>query len=131
MTKAFEGMGPEAQFQAYVDDGKFMIQRSKSSGEHLFYPRVVDPRTGKADLEWVPASGKGTVYATTATGRRPEQGGDYNISLVTLEEGPRMMSRVVGIDPDKVEIGMEVVADIQDVEGQMAVVFKPAGKGGK
>ncbi len=126
MTDAFAGPGPEAQFQSYLEDGKFMIQRSKTSGEYVFYPRVVNPHSGAADLEWVAASGKGSVYATTATSRRAEQGGDYNISLITLAEGPRILARVVGIAPDKVAIGMAVIADIQDVEGQLAVVFQPA-----
>ena len=78
------------------------------------------------DLEWVEASGEGEIYATTATSRRVEQGGDYNISLVTLKEGPRMMARVVGIDPHEVKIGMAVTADIQEVEGTRAIVFQPA-----
>jgi len=126
MTELFEGDGPEARFQAFIEEGKFMIQRSAGTGEHVFYPRVINPKTGEPDLEWVEASGKGVIFATTTTSRRAEQGGDYNISLVTLDEGPRIMARVVGIDPADVKIGMAVKADIQDVEGQKAVVFQPA-----
>ena len=57
---------------------------------------------------------RGRFIATT---RRAAAGtgGDYNISLVTLKEGPRMMARVVGIDPHEVKIGMAVTADIQEV----------------
>ena len=53
--------GPEAQYRAHLREGRFMIQRSRSSGAYVFYPRVAEPRTGATDLEWVPASGEGTV----------------------------------------------------------------------
>ncbi len=103
-----------------------MIQRSASTGEHVFYPRVLNPGTGEADLEWVEASGEGTVYATTVTRRRPEKGGDYNVALIDLAEGPRMMSRVVGVEPEDVRIGMKVRAKIDELNGAPAVVFEPA-----
>ena len=93
MTDAdyFDGPGPEKRYYDYLADGKFMIQRSKSSGNYVHYPRVMEPGTGAADLEWVEASGKGVVYATTVNRQRPEKGGDYNICLIDLAEGPRMM----------------------------------------
>ena len=125
MTVKFAGVGPEARFEAYLEEGKFMLQRSTTDGTYIFSPRMINPHTGEADLEWVEANGAGEIYATTATSRRSEQGGDYNISLVTLKEGPRMMARVVGIDPHEVKIGMAVTADIQEVEGTRAIVFQP------
>lgn len=126
MAGYFEGPGPEARFQEYLKEGRFMIQRSASTGKHVFYPRVVAPGSGEADLEWVEASGEGTVYATTVTRRRPEKGGDYNVALIDLAEGPRMMSRVVGIESDQVKIGMKVRAKIEELNGAPAVVFEPA-----
>jgi hypothetical protein len=126
MAGYFDGPGPEARFHAFLKEGRFMIQRSASTGRYVFYPRVLAPGTGEADLEWVEASGEGTVYATTVTRRRPEQGGDYNVALIDLKEGPRMMSRVVGIEPEKVTIGMRVRARIEELNGAPAVVFEPA-----
>ncbi len=126
MAGYFEGPGPEARFHDYLKEGRFMIQRSASTGKHVFYPRVVMPGTGEADLDWVEASGEGTVYATTITRRRPEKGGDYNVALIDLAEGPRMMSRVIGVEPGDVKIGMKVRARIEDLNGAPAVVFEPA-----
>jgi uncharacterized OB-fold protein len=125
MSGYFDGPGPEATFKAHLAEGRFMIQRSASTGRHVFYPRVVMPCSGEADLEWVEASGEGTVYATTVTRRRAEQGGDYNVALVDLAEGPRMMARVVGITPSEVAIGMKVRAKIDDLNGTPAVLFEP------
>lgn len=119
-------LGPEAQFRAYLEQGKFMIQRSKSTGVYVFYPRVAVPGTGEADLEWVEASGDGVVYSTTVVRNRPEKGGDYNIALIDLAEGPRMMSRVVDIEPAAVEIGMKVRAKIGELDGTPQILFTPA-----
>lgn len=103
-----------------------MIQRSRSSGAYIFYPRVAEPRTGSRDLEWVQASGDGTVYAVTVVRKRPPEK-DYNVVLIDLAEGPRMMSRVDGIDPSAVKIGMAVKAKIVVEDGRSFVVFTPAG----
>lgn len=123
MSEYFDGPGPEAQFKAFLAEGKFMIQRSASTGAHVFYPRTVAPGTGTADLEWVEASGTGTVYATTVNRQRPEKGGDYNIALIDLTEGPRMMARVEGVAPDAVTVGMAVTARIGEMAGEPAVIF--------
>ncbi len=62
--------GPEAEYRAHLKAGRFMIQRSRSSGRYVFYPRVLIPGTGERDLEWVAASGGGTVYAITVNRTR-------------------------------------------------------------
>jgi hypothetical protein len=121
--------GPEAAFRAFLAEGRFMIQKSASSGAHVFYPRVAAPGTGEVDLEWVEASGMGTVYATTVTRLKPNPDGtpaDYNIAIITLDEGPRMMSRVEGIAPAEVTIGLRVKARIATFDGAPNIVFDPA-----
>ena len=128
MSDPFDGKGPEAQYREYLADGKFMIQRSASSGAYVHYPRAVEPGTGAADLEWVEASGEGTVYATTVNRQRPEKGGDYNVALIDLAEGPRMMARVGGVEPNEVEIGMKVKATVGKIGDEPAVIFEPAGE---
>ncbi len=125
MTEA-ENPGPEARFRAFLKEGKFMIQRSKSTGRHVFYPRVAAPGGGETDLEWVEASGEGTVYSTTVVRARPEKGGDFNVALIDLAEGPRMMSRVIDIEPTAVEIGMKVRARVGELDGAPQILFSPA-----
>lgn len=122
---AFKGDGPEKEFHDHLAAGRFMIQKSPSTGAYVFYPRTIAPGTGETDLEWVEASGDGTVYATTVNRQRPEKGGDYNIALIDLAEGPRLMSRVVGVDPHDVTIGMRVKAKVDTIGDTPAVVFEP------
>ncbi len=97
-----------------------MIQRSRSSGRYVFYPRIAVPGTGETDLEWVPACGGGMIYAITVNRARE---GAYNLALVDLDEGPRMMSRVEGVET--VPIGTRVRARIVQEAGVPLVVFDP------
>lgn len=119
---------PEQEYFAHLAEGRFMLQRSRASGQHFFYPRVAEPVTGERDLEWVPASGRGTVYATTVVRARPPAQA-YNVVLVDLEEGPRLMSRVEGIAPDAVRIGMRVQARVAQVDEKPILLFDPAVSG--
>lgn len=118
-------MNPEQEYFEHVAAGRFMIQKSRSTGGYVFYPRVAEPGTGATDLEWVPASGRGTVYSTTTIRQKPPTP-NYNVALIDLEEGPRMMSRVEGIAPEAVHIGMAVAARIVREGEQSLVVFVPA-----
>jgi uncharacterized protein len=115
---------PDQDFQAFLKQGQFMLQRSKSSGRHVFYPRVAEPLTGAQDLEWVEASGLGTIYSTTVVRNKPPVP-DHNIVLVDLAEGVRMMSQVIGLAPDAVTIGLKVRAKIGTLDGEPAVLFEP------
>jgi uncharacterized OB-fold protein len=115
---------PEQEYLRFLSQGRFMIQRSRSSGRHVFYPRIAEPLTGAQDLEWVEASGLGTVHATTVM-RQRAPADNYNVALIDLAEGVRMMARVEGIAPDAVSIGMRVMARIAQVNEQPIVLFDP------
>lgn len=111
-------IGPQAQYLSYLSQGRFMLQRSQSSGRYVFYPRVMIPGTGETDLQWVEASGNGTVYAITVNRARQ---GSHNVALIDLDEGPRMMSRIEG--RETAPIGSRVKARIVEEEGIAIVVF--------
>jgi uncharacterized OB-fold protein len=115
---------PEAEFRAHLDAGRFMLLRACGSGRFVHPPRLAVPGSGESDLEWVVASGRGTVYATTTVRCKPPAA-DYNVALVDLAEGPRLMSTVVGVTPDTVRIGMAVRARIDAGEDGPRVLFEP------
>ena len=136
MTGSSTGdLGPEGQFWAHLRARRLMIQRSRSSGNYVFYPRLIAPGSGADDLEFVEVSGKGTIYSCT-TMRRPERhGGDYTVCVVELDEGVRMLSRVIDTAPIEVRIGMRVQAALEPVDygthansGQPIVLFRLAGE---
>lgn len=126
-TTRFAGTGPDAVYRTNLAAGKLAIQRCAAcGGRAVFPPRALCPRCGATDLAWRDASGAGTVYATTIVRDRPENGGDRNIVLIDLAEGARLMSRVEGLPPEQVKIGMKVKARIAMDVGGPLVVFDPA-----
>jgi uncharacterized OB-fold protein len=120
-------MQPDVEYFAHLKEGRFAIQRSRSSGRYVFYPRVAEPGTGAQDLEWVEASGLGTVYAMTVIHPKPPTE-PYNVVLIDLDEGPRLMSRVENLGGAELAIGMRVKARIIAGEDgrEPYVVFDPA-----
>lgn len=95
---------PLAVFREHCAKGELAYQVTKD-GKAVYYPRIVAPVTG-GKLDWKVSKGLGTVYATTTV--YPRKGDPYDVSLIDIDEGFRMMSRVEKIDPMKVEIGMRV-----------------------
>jgi uncharacterized OB-fold protein len=116
---------PEEQYAAFLEQGRFMLQRSRETGLSFFYPRVAEPGTGCTDLEWVEASGHGVVYSTTVIRQKPPTP-NYNLSVIEIAEGSRMMSRVDGLPPEQVKIGMPVRARIIREGDKPLLVFEPA-----
>ena len=123
--------GPDKIYQQGLAQGDFNIQHCRDCKSYIFFPRVACPECGSTDLTWEKASGKGAVYSMTTTRRKPDRGGDFNLSIIELAEGPRLMSKVEGISPDEVKIGMDVVAKITTKTGgdeeEYFVVFEALG----
>jgi len=117
--------GVEAQYRQALDQGRFLIQHCGGCNRAVFYPRMVCPHCGADKLAFKPADGRGTVYSTTVVRRKPEAGGDYNVALIDLQEGVRLMSRVEGVAPTDVRIGMAVRARVIQQDGHGLVVFDP------
>ena len=97
---------PLTTYLAHLRRNELGYQFSPSAQQVVFYPRLIAPKTGAADLEWRVSKGMGTVHATTVV--HPQQGNPYNVCLVDVDEGFRMMSRIEDIDPAQVKIGMRV-----------------------
>jgi hypothetical protein len=97
---------PLAAYLAGLERGQLVYQWSPEAKRAVFYPRAVCPFSGSNRLEWRVSSGLGTVYATTVT--HPREGAPYNVALIDCDEGFRLMSRVEGVAPEAVQIGMRV-----------------------
>ncbi|MBA91306.1 MAG: OB-fold domain-containing protein [Nitratireductor sp.] len=117
--------GSDQVFRRALADGEIALPKCDSCGKFHFFPRVVCPHCHETALSWHKASGCGEVHTTTVVRRRSEQGGDYNICMVELEEGVRMMSRVEGVAPADVAIGMAVTVYVGEIDGKPAVLCRP------
>jgi uncharacterized OB-fold protein len=117
---------PNTIFMDYCQKDQLAFQRSPS-GQAIFYPRILEPKTG-AELSWELSKGLGTVYSTTVVYSRDEK--PYNVALIDIDEGYRMMSRVEGIDPEHIRIGMRVQVQMMVFDdGKKYPIFSPV-KGG-
>ena len=125
MTETRPPQGPDETYSDYLRQGEFRLQQCGACQEFVFHPRVLCPHCGAAALEWKPASGRGAVYSCTTVRRKADRGGDYNICIVELEEGPRMMSRIADMPTHDVAIGMRVTARIGSENGEPLVLFAP------
>jgi len=119
-------VGVQRAYQDALDQGRFMLQHCGACAAHVFFPREICPHCGAAALTWQVARGTGTVHAVTTVRRKPEAGGDYNVSLIDLDEGVRLMSRVEGVAPSEVWIGLRVHADVVQHNGQGLLLFRAA-----
>ncbi len=111
---------------------KLVIPRSKQTGEYFFYPRALSPGNDMSeDIEWVESEGKGKVWTFSIHHMGPSKAykGEppYVVALIEMEEGVKMMSNVVDIDPKEVFIGMDVKVIFDDVTDEVTLPkFKPA-----
>ena len=122
-------LGVQAQHSAALDQGRFLIQRCHSCHGAIYFPREVCPHCGSDHVGFEEPKGTGTVYSVTTVRRKADAGGDYNVSLIDLDEGVRLMSRVEQLSPDQVKIGQRVKARVQVTNGKGLVVFDPLKEG--
>jgi uncharacterized OB-fold protein len=117
---------PLTTYLGHLAKGELAYQFSPEANEPVFYPRVICPRTGSDRLEWRVSAGLGTVHATTVV--HPQQGAPFNVALIDVDEGFRLMSRVEDIAPIEVKIGMRVKFRVHPAEGEEPPypVFTPA-----
>lgn len=118
----FDGPGPDARHQAALREGRILLQHCEDCGSVRFPPALVCRTCGSPRLAWRESSGQGVVYASTTV---RDRAGDYNVSLVELEGGARMMSRVEGEAPPA--IGLAVRARIVADDDDPYIVFDAAG----
>lgn len=113
---------PEAKpFWANLKEHKLTCQRCSACGKFFgFPPQLVCPHCLASEHEWAPLSGKGKVYSFVTYQRawHPtyQDKVPYNVSLIEMEEGVRMISNVVDCPPEAVKIGMPVAVIYEDFE---------------
>src|SRR5438270_9642709 len=85
-----------AEFWAGLARGVLLIRSCNSCGRPHYYPRSFCPFCWSSDVVWRETTGRGTVFATTVIrqhGLSPfKERAPYNISLVDLDEGPRLLT---------------------------------------
>jgi len=106
-------------------DGKLMLQKCRSCGALIYYPRPACPECLCMEYNWVELSGRGTVYSFTIVWR-PQHPAflsrvPFTVGTIQLEEGPQMVSNIVNCPPRTVEIGSSVRVVFERVHEDIAL----------
>lgn len=109
---------------------KLMVQKCQDCNKHIFYPRIACPHCFSDKVEWVEASGKGTVYSyTVVINNAPSaflQDMPFVIAIVKLEEGVQMLSNIINCNPDDVECDMPVEVTFEKLDDEFTLPkFRP------
>jgi uncharacterized OB-fold protein len=130
---------PTPESKRYWDganSGQLWIQKCVKTGKHFFPPRRYSPFTVGGETEWVQASGRATLYSYVINHRAApgfEDDAPYAIAVVELEEGPRMMANIVGIEntPENLVLDMPLQVQFEARGEQQVPVFAPASGSAK
>lgn len=111
---------------------RMQIQRCNDTGTYFFYPRGLSPFTLSDNVSWEPVSGRGVIHAFTIVHQNRAPGFvdelPYVVAMVDLEEGARLMTNIVEVEPDPehVKIGMPVEIVYEDITEEITLPkFRP------
>ena len=122
---------PETQhFWDGTRAGELRLQRCDTCAHAYFPPRPFCPACGSRKVSIFKASGKAKLYSYVIH-HRPVPGftPPYSIAVVELEEGPRMMTNIVGCPqtPEALELDMKLEVSFEKLDSNTAF-FVPSGR---
>lgn len=104
---------------------RLLLKHCAACGLHHFYPRELCPHCHSDRVDWSESKGAGTVYSYTvahrAAGPAFKADAPYVVAVVELDEGPRMMTNIIGCPPDAVSIGARVEVVYDDVTAEVTL----------
>ena len=108
--------GLTAEFYARLAGGTLCLQRCDACGRWRHPPRILCGTCASERWAWRAVSGRGVLYTWTVTHQAlvPAFADDlpYAVAVVELEEGPRLVSAVRGIEPAALRMGLPVEAHV-------------------
>ena len=119
-----------AAFWAATEQRELVLPWCTECEQPFWYPRPACPRCLGTNISWRAASGQGEIYAVTVVHRAQNPlraaRAPYAVALVDLAEGVRMMTNIVGLDADRVRVGMPVQVTWEALsDGRHLPLFQP------
>lgn len=121
---------PETQhFWDGTRRSELLLQRCDACAHAYFPPRPFCPACGSREVTVFAASGKATLYSYVIQ-QRPTPGfdGPYALAVVTLAEGPRMMTNIVGCPqtPEALVLDMPLETVFEPIDADITLpLFRP------
>ena len=111
MTATMNSLNSHQYWESLRPKG-FCLPQCQACKEFHFYLRPACPACGSVEIEPVVVSGRGQLYSFSVVYRAPsaafEKDVPYVVAIVATDEGPHLMTRLVGVKPEDVAIGMRV-----------------------
>jgi uncharacterized OB-fold protein len=108
--------------------GELRLQRCRTCTTPYFPPQPFCPSCSSDDVDVVQASGYGTLHGYVITHRAaPGFDAPYVIAVVELDEGPRLLTNLVGVavDPDAIALDLPVEVVFEPVGDVVLPMFRP------
>ncbi len=131
LTKPLPDLLPETRpFWEAASRHQLVLQKCRACGKIQFFPRLLCHACLNEEMTWILASGKGTVHTFTvihqALRRCFAASVPYVYGIIDLEEGVRMLSNIVSVDPIDVRVGMKVRVVFEDRTSEISIPqFEP------
>ncbi len=107
-----------------LKEHRLLIQRCAGCGALRHPPRPMCPRCNSLEWNTVESAGRGSVYSFVLP-RHPDFGfaDPHIVALVELDEGTRIVTNLVDVDPAQVTIGQRVVVRYETFDGDLTLPF--------
>jgi uncharacterized protein len=127
-------------YEQFLNEKKIMAAKCKKCGAFSFPPRPICVSCYGGAMEWAQLKGEGTLEAFTGINVAPPymakegfgRNNPYVVGVVRLKEGPRAVSRIVGVDakkPETIKVGLPLKAEFltkgEGPEKKTTLTFKP------
>jgi uncharacterized OB-fold protein len=114
-----------APFWKAAKEHRLLVPHCRACGKFWFPPSRLCPHCLSADNGWEKVSGRGKIYSFVVFHRvyHPAFAAEvpYVVAIVELEEGPRMLTNIIGIAVDQVRCNMPVTVTFDDVSNEIAI----------
>jgi len=114
--------------------GDLALPQCQQCNRAFWYPRPLCPRCGSDRIAWIKARGSGRIHTFTVVRQSPDPffrtRVPFVVAVVELDEGPLILSNLVGCDIASVAIGMPVAAQFEAAQEGLAIpLFRPVAAG--
>lgn len=124
------GEGLNGEFYAYCANDELRLQKCSDCGTWRHMPRYTCARCHSWNWSWEKSSGRGTLYSWTVCHRsfHPafNESLPYAVCVIEMDEGVRILSQMVDLDPAEFRLGLPVTVDFMPRGDTRIPVFRAA-----
>jgi uncharacterized protein len=113
------------QFYRHLAQGSLRLQRCETCNTYRHIPREMCPTCYSDQWEWARCSGRGEVHTWTTTVRALHPAftdTPFVLATVTMEEGPRLLGRLIDVPPELIRVGLPVQVELSVIAPEIGIL---------